>query len=78
MGGSYNHLNLHGLCEAEDVFLVSVQPDYNNVPLLHNLLSLLSDRGYNKWPSAYVILGSEEVKIIQKNLIPFLSFQRTG
>lgn len=37
-----------------------------SAPLLHNPLNLLSYRGYNKWPSTYVSLGSNEVKIIFK------------
>lgn len=66
MTGLYNHLNLHGFYKAEDIFLLSVQLEYEGAPLLHNPLNLLSYRGYNKWPSAYVILGGDEVKIIFK------------
>lgn len=41
MTGLYNHLNLRGLYEAENIFLLSVQPDYESAPLLHNLLQRL-------------------------------------
>lgn len=68
MTSLYNHINLHGLYEAEEVFLLSVQYDYESVPLLHNPLNLLSYRGYGKWRSTYAVLGSDEVKIIKKKM----------
>lgn len=63
----YNHLNVHGLYEAEDVFLLSVQPGCGIAPLLHNPLNLLSFRGYNECPRAYITLTTDEVKFKQTN-----------